>query len=70
MKFGYVLIIIATALAACSTTTGGQIADAVPQFLGGMPSDVPPRAGTPEYDRWQAERALEAARPKGKTATQ
>jgi len=68
MKSGFVLIIVATALAGCST--GGQIADAVPQFLGGMPSDVPPRAGTPEYDRWQAERAQEAARPKGKPATQ
>ena len=66
MRFWLVLIIVATTLAGCSTTTGGQIADAVPQFLGGMPSDVPPRRGTPEYERWQTERAQEAARPKGK----
>jgi hypothetical protein len=40
------------------------VADTLPQWLGGMPPDVPPRRGTPEYEAWQAERAKEAARPK------
>jgi hypothetical protein len=70
MWFGLVLIIVATTVAGCSTTTGGHIADAIPEFLGGMPPGVPPRPGTPEYERWQAERAQEAARPKGKNAAQ
>jgi hypothetical protein len=40
-----------------------HIAD-MPHWMGGLPPGVPPRAGTPEYDAWQAERAKEAARLK------
>ena len=37
------------------------VADNVPMFLGGMPKDVPPRRGTPEYDQWMKKRAEDAA---------
>jgi hypothetical protein len=42
----------------------------MPHWIGGLPSDAPPRPGTPAYEAWQAERAQEAARPKGKDAKQ
>lgn len=55
-------------LSACATdptpAVSGAFADSVPMWLGGMPRDVPPRRGTPEYDVWMAKRAEEAARPK------
>jgi len=35
---------------------------------GGLPANAPPRPGTPAYEAWQAERAKEAARPKGQDA--
>jgi hypothetical protein len=55
-------------LAACATdprpSVSGAVADSIPMWLGGMPKDVPPRRGTPEYEAWMAQRAEEAARPK------
>ena len=47
-------------LSACAST-GGIVADSVPTWLGGMPKDVPPRRGTPEYDAWQKKRTEAAA---------
>jgi len=47
-----------------ASSVSATISDAIPQWAGGMPKDVPPRRGTPEYDAWQAERAKEAARDK------
>jgi hypothetical protein len=58
------LILMGPLLSGCASTGGNPIADMM------MPSDVPPRPGTPEYDKWQAGRAAEAARPKGKNAGQ
>jgi len=37
------------------------VADNVPTWIGGMPKDVPPRRGTPEYDQWMKKRAEDAA---------
>ena len=52
-------------LPACASdprpAVSGAIADSVPSWLGGLPKDVPPRRGTPEYDAWQKKRAEEAA---------
>lgn len=53
------------ALSGCAATSG-VVADSVPTWLGGMPKDVPPRPGTPEYEAWQKKRAEEAATPKSK----
>jgi hypothetical protein len=61
------LILIGPLLAGC--TTINLVAD-MPHWMGGLPRDAPPRPGTLEYDAWQAERAQEAARPKGKAAAQ
>jgi hypothetical protein len=71
MKRSFVLPILASLLlVGCATSSGPHAGDVLPTWLGGMPSDVPPRRGTPAYDAWQAERAQEAARPKGKAAGQ
>ena len=50
-------------LGACGSFSG-FVSDTWPTWAGGMPKDVPPRRGTPEYDAWMAKRAQEAARPK------
>jgi hypothetical protein len=42
------LLVLGTALASCSGS--GTIADRVPAWAGGLPKDVPPRPGMPEYD--------------------
>ena len=51
-------------LSSCAGKTAGEHFADMPQWLGGEPSGVPPRRGTPEYDAWMAARAQEAARPK------
>lgn len=60
------LILISVLLAGCASdpSAGYAIAEHIPTWLGGMPNDVPPRPGTPEYDAWQKQRAEEATRPK------
>ena len=68
------LLIAGLALGSCSTI-GEKTADWMPEWMGGLPKDVPPRPGTAEYDEFQ--RKLEAERtrdksknsPKPKTAT-
>jgi hypothetical protein len=64
--FKYAFLCLAgMSLSACAggRTTGEHLAD-LPHWMGGEPADVPPRHGTPEYDRWMAARAEAAARPK------
>jgi hypothetical protein len=63
------VILASQLLVGCTTTGGNTVAD-MPSWMGGLPADAPPRRGTPEFDKWQAERDAEAARPKGKTAAQ
>ena len=53
-------------LSACASDPSGAVADLVPMWLGGMPKDVPPRRGTPEYEAWQKKRADDAAAIKPK----
>ncbi len=68
MKLGLSVFILASSLlAGCASTGSNPVAD-MPSWMGGLPADAPPRPGTPAYDAWQAERAKEAARPKGKDA--
>ena len=47
-------------LTACAPVSA-VVADNVPTWIGGMPKDVPPRRGTPEYDAWMKKRAEDAA---------
>ncbi len=53
-------------LAGCSSMNekmAPAIADTLPQWAGGMPKDVPPRRGTPEYDAYMKEREQKRLNP-------
>ena len=53
------LALAGTILAGCSSVNerlGPVVGDAIPQWAGGLPKDVPPRRGTPEYDAYMQER--------------
>jgi hypothetical protein len=76
----YITLIAAFALAAtilggCSSvneTLAPVIGDNLPQWAGGMPKDVPPRRGTPEYDAYMKEqerKRLEPAPPANANAS-
>jgi len=58
-------VIACMLLPACATdprpAVSAAVTDSVPTWLGGMPKDVPPRPGTPEYEAWQKKRAEESA---------
>jgi hypothetical protein len=66
MKIGFrqftafsALVLIMGGLAGCGTinsTVTPAIVDAIPQWAGGMPADVPPRPGTAKYDEFMRER--------------
>jgi hypothetical protein len=69
MKFVLVFVSALMLLAGCASpeTTANvsdHIVDAIPNWLGGEPPGIPPRAGTAEYEAWKAEREREAMRPK------
>jgi hypothetical protein len=61
---GRFAILSAIAFAACALSGCGTIneklangmGDYVPQWLGGLPADAPPRPGTAKYDEWMKER--------------
>jgi hypothetical protein len=68
-------VMVAVALATCGLSGCGTInsylsagmSDYVPQWLGGLPPDAPPRPGTAKYDEYMKERdrkRLEPAPPK------
>lgn len=57
---------LAGALGGCSSINermGPAIADTLPQWAGGMPKDVPPRKGTPEYDAYMKEQERKRLEP-------
>ena len=66
--------LLACGLSACGTineklATG--ISDYVPQWMGGLPADAPPRPGTAKYDEFMRERErkwLESPPAKDETA--
>jgi hypothetical protein len=64
-----ILILSAPLFAGCASTGSNPVAD-MPHWMGGLPSDAPPRPGTAAYSTWQAKRVKEAARPKAKNAQQ
>jgi hypothetical protein len=72
-------VLVAVALLACGLTGCGTIneklatgaSDYIPQCLGGLPADAPPRPGTAKYDEFMKERErkrLEPAPPKEDSA--
>jgi hypothetical protein len=58
--------LLASGLGGCASinekVTNGVV-DSIPQWAGGMPSDVPPRRGTPEYDAYMQERERKRLEP-------
>ena len=60
------LTCLATAIAGCSSINeriGPTIGDTLPQWAGGLPKDVPPRRGTPEYDAYMKEQERKRLEP-------
>ena len=76
----HLAVLLALALLACGLGGCGTInekladglGDYVPQWLGGLPADVPPRPGTAKYDefmREQEKQRLEPAAQKDKSTS-
>ena len=69
------LVLLSCGLGACGTVNerlADGIGDFVPQWLGGLPADAPPRPGTAKYDEFMREREkkrLEPAARKDEAAT-
>ena len=69
-----VLAVAACGLSGCGTINekiADGMGDYIPQWLGGLPADAPPRPGTAKYEEFMRERErkrLEAAAPKEDTA--
>jgi hypothetical protein len=67
----HILTIAAFALAGavlggCSSINermGPVVGDALPAWAGGLPKDVPPRKGTPEYDAYMKEQERKRLEP-------
>ncbi|GIQ74372.1 hypothetical protein BraRD5C2_28120 [Bradyrhizobium sp. RD5-C2] len=60
------LALAACALGGCSTVNqkvSAGMADYIPAWAGGLPADAPPRAGTPEYDKFMQERERKRLMP-------
>lgn len=61
-----VLAFAACALGGCGTVNqklSAGMADYIPAWAGGLPADAPPRAGTPEYDKFMQERERKRLMP-------
>jgi hypothetical protein len=79
IRFHRLAVLSALALLTCSLGGCGTIneklangaGDYVPQWLGGLPADAPPRPGTAQYDAYMKEqerKRLEPAPPKDAAA--
>ena len=54
------------ALGGCGTISeklAAGVGDTLPQWAGGLPPDVPPRRGTPQYDEYMKERERKRLEP-------
>jgi hypothetical protein len=80
IRFHRLAVLSALALLTCSLGGCGTIneklangaGDYVPQWLGGLPADAPPRPGTAKYDEYMKEqerKRLQPAPPKDAAAT-
>jgi hypothetical protein len=60
------LAALAAGLSGCGTVNeklSAGMGDYVPQWAGGLPSDAPPRPGTPQYDAYLKERERKRLMP-------
>jgi hypothetical protein len=60
------LALVGLSFCGCSSVNermGPAIADTLPTWAGGMPKDVPPRRGTPEYDAYMREQERKRLEP-------
>jgi hypothetical protein len=70
LRTRHLLIVLAVMLPACvqsgcstiNTSLAGT-GEALPTWLGGMPADVPPRRGTPQYDEFMKEQERKRLTP-------
>jgi hypothetical protein len=62
----FAVALVACALSGCGTINqklADGMGDYVPQWLGGLPADAPPRPGTAKYDEWMKERERQRQQP-------
>lgn len=60
------LALAGVALGGCSSINeklSAGVGDTLPQWAGGLPPDVPPRRGTPEYEAYMKERERKRLEP-------
>ena len=63
------LALVACALSGCGTINeklADGLGDYVPQWLGGLPADAPPRPGTARYEEFMRERERKRLEPAAK----
>ena len=71
MRTRHISTIVALSLAGCGLGGCGTIneklaagvSDAIPAWVGGLPADAPPRAGTAKYDEYMKERERKRLMP-------
>lgn len=64
------LALLAGGLGGCGTINeklAGGMGDYIPQWLGGLPADAPPRPGTAQYDEFMREREKKRLEPAAAT---
>jgi hypothetical protein len=64
-----VLILLASGLGGCGTINkelADDFGDYVPQWIGGLPADAPPRPGNAKYDAYMKEQERKRLEPKAK----
>jgi hypothetical protein len=64
-----VLILLASSLGGCGTINkelADGMGDYVPQWMGGLPADAPPRPGTAKYDEYMRDQERKRLEPKVK----
>ena len=75
LRSRHLVILLAMAFPTCGLSGCGTIneklaegvGDYVPQWLGGLPPDAPPRPGTAKYDEYMKERERQRLTPAAKT---
>jgi hypothetical protein len=62
----FVLTWLAGSIGGCSSINEKLtpfVSESIPQWAGGLPKDVPPRRGTPEYDAYMKEQERKRLEP-------